>query len=82
MFCRFSEKVKEFNELSRIFSEDDNYNSARSILEKEGTAKAAIGVLQPQNGPKDKHQKRMYRHRRTKSEMVSDDLRFWGSEGS
>lgn len=62
----FSEKVKEFNDLSRIFSEDDNYNGARALLEKEGTAK----VVNITEITKEKQNKRQFRHRRSKSEMV------------
>ena len=44
------EKVECFDELARIFSEDNNQMTCRELLMKEGTAKVAGNV-----GDNDRH---------------------------
>lgn len=44
------DKVELFDELARIFSEDNNQMTCRELLMKEGTAKVAANV-----GENDRH---------------------------
>uniref|UniRef100_T1JJE6 Ral guanine nucleotide dissociation stimulator-like 1 n=1 Tax=Strigamia maritima TaxID=126957 RepID=T1JJE6_STRMM len=69
------EKAEIFEELARIFSEDNNQSTARELLMKEGTAKMAESV-----GVNDRHmQKRIQKQNSNSGSIIRGTVPYLGT---